>query len=406
MLGVAKALLVARVLAALDAETVMAEAPVLTATPNVGNLRTEPTLSEAVTPSAGIQSTTTQGIRFAAQYAPRALWRQSDSAPTGADPLLLHQLNLTYRPFMRLPTTLELQLNGTIGDVDMAAQGRVFTTNQTAPLNADLRLYSVVFTSALQHSVGMLWFWQLSVPLVLQGPLGSQEALSAFALRESRSVGAIFSVGRKLNSTQSLLLSLNTQFAQFADTTSESATMLLGWQAQLSRTTSTSLGAGGGWVHASTSETTQPMAGGLPANSSTFFGAGNATVTRTREHGADSVIFTLDARADPFTQALRPTASLVANSSFGVSKHVTVAGNLGASTVTSLHALPSDQNETGINAALTTTWAGQVLAFRFGLRGSLRGPNLDPDRTEPFRFRERLLAAFIGVHWGITRQPR
>jgi hypothetical protein len=402
MLLIAKALLGLQLVAALDAESAIGQSPVQTTTPGAAS-QTETSFTTVVAPSAGVSSDANGGPQFTGTYSPRALWRVSASAPTGAEPLLLHQMLLSYRPTGAERTQLEFQGLGSVGDVDRGAQGQVFTGSQTAPLSEDLRVYNAAFTTNVVHRLTHLWTLRTGVPLAVSGPLGEQDETAVFAVRTSRSVGLVLGLDRALNRRDSVGINLTTQLAEFEDASALSTVGYLSWSRRLSSLSQFSVGAGVGRVTVLESEETE---GAAPAAQSGLFGAGTASLSRTRRHGADSLTFGLDAVVDPFTQAIRPTAAVTGTSNYELGKRVNLSAALGASTVTTLRALPTNPNETGVNASVTIDWRLNDVRLSSGLRAALRGPNLDPDQEEPFELRERTIMLFAGVHWDIAGARR
>jgi hypothetical protein len=400
MLVIAKLLLGLQFVAAVGAEVAANETPIVSTAPSEAG-RTETTVTTTLTPSAGWQ-----GLRGRLSYNPRAFWRMAGATPTGAKPLLLHQLNSTYVPVLQDRTQFELRAVGTIGDVDTAAQQQVFANNETAPLVEDLRVYSLSLAPTLEHQFSPVWSLQLSLPATLQGPLGKQTtAAGAQSLPDTRSIGLVSSLARALSTTRSVQLGLSSQFAEFETTYAMSTTLVAGARQVHSRTTTSTLSIGGGRVDviARDASTDAPISAEAGTN---YFVAGNVGLNERHEHGDTSLRFVLDARVDPFSQALRPTASLVADSTLSLSESFEVSGSLGASTVTTFEALPSDPNETGLNVGAQVSWRRNALQLQGGLRGSLRGPNLDPEREEDFDLRERSASVFIAAQWTLAGERR
>lgn len=408
MLGFATALCTLRLLGAIDAEATVSQTPTVGAIQTSGVTPTESTVSSTVAPSIGVESTTTLGTRFSAGYSPRALWRWGATTSTGAEPLLLHLLHLNYRPLNRTRTQLDLQAAGSIGDVDTGAQTQVFTNNETAPLSADLRLYNASLTASVAHTLSPRWQWQMTLPVNIQGPLGETQSSDTNQplLQTSRSAGLSTSLGHNLSLTRALQFSVNSQLAEFQDTLSLSTAALIGWQQRMSRLSSLGIGLGAGRLTLLDRGDDPIVANTAQTQDSSYFLAGSASVAHRSQHGSESLAFTLDARVDPFTQALRPTAFLNFDANRNLSARTSVSASLGASTVTSFEALDTDPNETGVNAAVGLGWTRNSMTLRSGLRGSLRGPNLDPDRADGFKIREKLLAFFVGINWGVLGTRR
>jgi hypothetical protein len=358
--------------------------------PTVGGQPTELAATATLAPSISLLEPTPLGERFSASYTPRAYWRLPEPGMLHR-PALLHLLALSYGPILKPRTEVRLQAGVAFGELDYSAVREVFGDEQTTTLDEPLQLLSLSAALTVRRTLSRRWSLTVAAPVTFSTML-SGASQSTLPAGDTVTVGIQPDVSHRLTRRDTVSVGANSTVATFGESQQLSSRVNVGWQRRLSPAVETSVMAGAGRVDVLVVDPAR-MASRAPEPF--YFGVASAGISRRREFGSDSLMVALDARVDPILQAIRPQATLRANTSERVSQRVSVGAGIGAAVAVAPEALVGDPSETLLHASVDCTYNRSPYVFRSGIRGSIAGPHL----AQPFQITEQVLMAFVGVNW-------